>query len=173
MANNIFNKYTITPTTLTKYTALRGVSDYSQIGMYEQYEKNGETYLQEQIFRDAKVLEKKREEIKSEEIRAEEPIQVRKTEQADARKAMELSDAPDAGTPRKLFGLFENKKGKKTKEKERREEYQESMQQLISGYAVAEETEYEEGYGRTTFLMQKPEKKENYSELLLLKNLLI
>ena len=39
MANNIFNKYTITPTTLTKYTALRGVSDYSQIGMYEQYEK--------------------------------------------------------------------------------------------------------------------------------------
>ena len=39
MANNIFNKYTITPTTLTKYTALRGVSDYSQIGMYEQYER--------------------------------------------------------------------------------------------------------------------------------------
>lgn len=37
--NNIFNNYTITPTTLTKYTALRGVSDYSQIGMYEQYEK--------------------------------------------------------------------------------------------------------------------------------------
>ncbi len=37
--NNIFNDYTITPTTLTKYTALRGVSDYSQIGMYEQYEK--------------------------------------------------------------------------------------------------------------------------------------
>lgn len=39
MGNNIFNDYTITPNTLTKYTALRGVSDYSQIGMYEQYEK--------------------------------------------------------------------------------------------------------------------------------------
>jgi hypothetical protein len=39
MANNIFNQYTIIPNTLTKYTALRGVSDYSQIGMYEQYEK--------------------------------------------------------------------------------------------------------------------------------------
>lgn len=39
MANNIFNPYTITPTTLTKYTALRGVTDFSQIGMFEQYEK--------------------------------------------------------------------------------------------------------------------------------------
>lgn len=39
MANNIFNNYTITPNTLTKYTALRGVTDYSQIGMFEQYEK--------------------------------------------------------------------------------------------------------------------------------------
>lgn len=39
MGNHVFNDYTITPTTLTKYTALRGVSDYSQIGMYEQYEK--------------------------------------------------------------------------------------------------------------------------------------
>lgn len=39
MANNIFNQYTITPNTLTKYTALRGVTDFSQIGMFEQYEK--------------------------------------------------------------------------------------------------------------------------------------
>lgn len=39
MANNIFNPYTITPNTLTKYTALRGVTDFSQIGMFEQYEK--------------------------------------------------------------------------------------------------------------------------------------
>jgi hypothetical protein len=39
MANSIFNQYTITPNTLTKYTALRGVTDFSQIGMFEQYEK--------------------------------------------------------------------------------------------------------------------------------------
>ena len=39
MGNNIFNPYTITPNTLTKYTALRGVTDFSQIGMFEQYEK--------------------------------------------------------------------------------------------------------------------------------------
>lgn len=39
MSNNIFNKYTITPKTLTEYTALRGVTDFSQAGMFEQYEK--------------------------------------------------------------------------------------------------------------------------------------
>lgn len=138
--------------------------------MYEQYEKNGETYLQEQIFKDARALEKKREdkkreETKPEEIRAEEPVQVRKIESSDSLKALELSDAPDAGAPKRLFGLFENKKGRKAREREQREEYQESMQQLLNGYAVAEETEYEEGYGRTTFLLQKPEKKEQSRRL--------
>lgn len=138
--------------------------------MYEQYEKNGETYLQEQIFKDAKALEKKREEkIREEKKREEkeegEPIQIRKTEPADAWNVSASADVQDSGTPKKLFGFFENMKGKKTKEKERREEYQESMQQLISGYAVAEETEYEEGYGRTTFLLQKPEKKEQTHRL--------
>ncbi len=39
MANNFFNSYTITPRTLTEYTALRGVTDFSQIGMFEQYER--------------------------------------------------------------------------------------------------------------------------------------
>lgn len=133
--------------------------------MYEQYEKNGETYLQEQIFKDAKTLEKKREEKKREEKEEGDPIQIRKTEPVDAWNVPAPTDVPDSGSSRKLFGLFENKKGRKTKEKERREEYQESMQQLISGYAVAEETEYEEGYGRTTFLPQKPEKKEQTPRL--------
>lgn len=31
MANNIFNPYTITPNTLTKYTALRGVTDFLRL----------------------------------------------------------------------------------------------------------------------------------------------
>ena len=39
VTNNIFNDYTIAPRNLTQYTALRGVTDFSQIGMFEQYEK--------------------------------------------------------------------------------------------------------------------------------------
>lgn len=39
MANNgIFNNYTITPRNLTQYTAYRGVTDFSQIGQFNQFE---------------------------------------------------------------------------------------------------------------------------------------
>ena len=34
----IFNNYTITPRTLTQYTAYRGVTDFSQIGQFNQFE---------------------------------------------------------------------------------------------------------------------------------------
>ena len=35
----IYNNYTITPRTLTQYSAYRGVTDFSQIGQFDQYEK--------------------------------------------------------------------------------------------------------------------------------------
>ena len=37
-ANKLFNNYTITPRNLTQYTAFRGVTDFSQIGQFDQYE---------------------------------------------------------------------------------------------------------------------------------------
>lgn len=36
--NGIFNNYTVTPRNLTQYTAYRGVTDFSQIGQFNQYE---------------------------------------------------------------------------------------------------------------------------------------
>lgn len=36
--NGIFNNYTVTPKNLTQYTAYRGVTDFSQIGQFNQYE---------------------------------------------------------------------------------------------------------------------------------------
>lgn len=35
----IFNNYTVTPRNLTQYKAYRGVTDFSQIGQFDQYEK--------------------------------------------------------------------------------------------------------------------------------------
>ena len=37
-ANNLFNNYTITPRSLTEYTAFRGVTDFTNIGQFDQYE---------------------------------------------------------------------------------------------------------------------------------------
>lgn len=36
--NGIFNNYTVTPRNLTQYTAFRGVTDFSQIGQFNQFE---------------------------------------------------------------------------------------------------------------------------------------
>ena len=137
--------------------------------MYEQVERSGEAYLQEQIFRDVKVLEQKKE-------KKEQPAQPegRKLEVADPWenvvrergivqpeagenvKASEKVQEQEPAVSRRIFSLFDTKKNKKGKEQEKREDYQESMQRLINGYAVAEETTYDEEYGRTTFLSQKP-----------------
>ncbi|MBP5281178.1 MAG: FHA domain-containing protein, partial [Lachnospiraceae bacterium] len=60
---------------------------------------------------------------------------------------------------------FENKKAKKEKEQEKREEYRDVMDKMMGGYAVAEESGYEEGYGRTTFITQRPGNKEGIHRL--------
>lgn len=156
--------------------------------MYEQLEKNGVTYLQEQIYKDAEVLEKKRE-----------PKEARKTEQGrmsveqgersrgqeetlapkdGARRSMtfdakeesmsgtsgNLDDLEDPA-PKRIFGLFENKRARKAKEPERKEEYYEIAGQALSNYHVAESTEYDEEYGKTAYIRQHPEKKEGVHRL--------
>ena len=146
--------------------------------MYEQVEKNGETYLQEQLFRDVKALEQKKEkkaEKKPESLRTmEQPMNVAamdagvRTLREEAVKDRQEKTAREPETPttsKRLLGFFDTKRGKKVRDQEKREEYREEMQQLLNGYAVAEETEYEEGYGRTAFIAQRPEKKEEVRRL--------
>lgn len=38
MANNLFNNYTVSPKNLTQYTAFRGITDFSNVGQFNQYE---------------------------------------------------------------------------------------------------------------------------------------
>ena len=146
--------------------------------MYEQVERNGAAYLQEQIFKDIKVLEHKKEkkeqpsQSESRTLEVADPWENVVREQGNSLPDMEVNTKASGKTqeqevaaPRRIFSLFDTKKNKKGKEQEKREEYQESMQRLINGYAVAEETTYEEEYGRTTFLSQKPEKKESTRRL--------
>ena len=146
--------------------------------MYEQVERNGEAYLQEQIFKDVKLLEHKKEkhepitQPESRKLEVTDPWENVVRDQGNALpepgenlKVPGKTQEQETAAPRRIFSLFDTKKNKKDKEQEKREEYQESMQRLINGYAVAEETTYEEEYGRTTFLSQKPEKKETARRL--------
>lgn len=116
--------------------------------VYDRLEKNGDTYLRDRIFEDAALLEQ-REEEKPELPIASDPVPVnRKPQQPDT----------ECGQKKKLFGIFEGKK----KNKEIRDNYHRTMQEAMSGYAVAEETVYEcrerenespgTEYGRTVYI---------------------
>ncbi|MBO4749228.1 MAG: FHA domain-containing protein [Lachnospiraceae bacterium] len=67
--------------------------------------------------------------------------------------------------PKKIFGLFDNKRARKQKEPERREEYREITGAPLSNYLVAESSDYDEEYGKTAYIMQRPDKKEGVHRL--------
>lgn len=177
--------------------------------MYEQLERNGEVYLQSQIYEDAKRLEGQEAQewaleerdaaevqiqevegrgilVPEEPLRAkalrretapEEPLRTKALRKETApeepfrTKALRRETAPEEfgrestlkrervgedqerGEKRGIRSIFE---GKKKRGRELREEYRQTMQQEMEGYAVAEETSYEEEpYGRTVFMEEK------------------
>ena len=146
--------------------------------MYEQFENSGWDYLQQGIFKDAEVLDK----IEEEKLNLEQPVQradyiyesgntnavsgdmdssVDKEEkeyrQADSNVVEEKSEKK---------GLMTVFRGKRRKDKEQRESYQNMLQSQLNGYAVAEETPYgEEEWGRTVFMELPQEIVENHHGL--------
>lgn len=183
--------------------------------MYEQYERNGEVYLQAKIYEDVKKLEdtgkpaariKTVESVRPVEVSVEEFEEERgkverekaergseergraereraerertergrtereraereRTERGRAeRENVERKEAEMTEPDRKkhFFSIFE---GKKKREREIRDNYRQIMQEHMNGYAVAEETPYEEEYGRTIYLEGPREEKEKKREL--------
>ncbi|MCM1541092.1 MAG: FHA domain-containing protein [Blautia sp.] len=124
--------------------------------VYDQLEKNGDAYLQGQIFEDAAALERKAEE-KPEPTETPDAVNI-----AAVEKEPRQTDG-DRVQKKKLFGIFEGKK----KNREVREDYRRTMQEAMYGYAVAEDTVYEcrgretesQGteYGRTVYVEETPD----------------
>lgn len=129
--------------------------------VYDQLEKNGDIYLQGQIFEDAVLLERK---------------EAKKPETIDnlgtAGIEQELQQPPTAEEQlvttkeekKKFFSIFE---GKKRKNKDIQENYRKEMQRAMNGCAVAEEETYTYGktinddqeteYGRTVYIEERPD----------------
>ncbi|MCM1192985.1 MAG: FHA domain-containing protein [Butyrivibrio sp.] len=139
--------------------------------MYEQYERNGDVYLQTKIFEDAERLENA-DRQENAEIGGNTETAVNFAGAGNLKKAADT--AGGAGRPagsvgvrgseetpvvnaeaetetdrkRHFFGMFMSKK----KERELRENYRRNMQESMQGYAVAEETVYGEEYGKTIYM---------------------
>lgn len=129
---------------------------------YEQYESVGETYLQSKIFEDAECLRitenDNREEEKQITVREQEP-EIEKEEEKQTEE-MPLTAKEKKG----IFNLWENRK---KKEKQEKENYTRDLQLTMTGYAVAEETAYEEeDMGRTIYMEQKQTPRETVHRLL-------
>jgi len=128
--------------------------------VYDQLEKNGEVYLQGQIFEDAGLLEKRTaEKIEPYDI-SDTVIPAQEEQQPD--KGREQPVAKEE--KKKFFSIFE---GKKKKNRETRDNYRRAMQDAMNGYSVAEEEIYEcrgdaaesqeADYGKTVYIEERPD----------------
>lgn len=138
---------------------------------YEQYEAAGEIYLQNKIFEDAECLKdvKKDNDVSEEELDKEdiedrvidEVEQIRTREEENKKQ---LETVRQTGEKKGLFNFWESRR---KKDKQERESYTRNLQLTMAGYAVAEETVYdEEDMGRTVYMEEKPEPREITHRLL-------
>ncbi len=129
--------------------------------MYEQLEKNGEVYLQRQIFEDAKALERQKLHKEPEQISTD-PAESVSEPVENAVPALGEKDSeimPDQQERREekkgILGIFESKR---KRSRELRDNYRQDIQKTMDGYAVAEENDYDgEEYGQTVYVEVKEE----------------
>lgn len=138
---------------------------------YEQYEAAGEIYLQNKIFEDAECLKDvKKDNDVSEEESDKEDIEDRVIDDVEQIKTREEENKKQLETVRQTGekkGLFNFWESRRKKDKQERESYTRNLQLTMAGYAVAEETVYdEEDMGRTVYMEEKPESREITHRLL-------
>ncbi len=131
--------------------------------MHEQFERNGDVYLQTQIFEDAKILNKSQDVPKEKMTNVSGKMEEKEySEDEGIDNQEELEERPSKQTVegkgiKKGFRYLLD--GKKRRNRNEREQYRRNMQLVMEGYAVAEETPYEdkgeaeeEEYGRTVYV---------------------
>lgn len=140
--------------------------------MYEKLERGGEVYLQSQFFADAESLE----EAKTSELvctvveeKIEEPGREKEEEVPlvlgdTQERSLSVPEKTKKAGKKGILGILE---GKRQHNREIRENYRQTMQQAMVGYAVAEPVHYEEKqYGRTLYIEDRAEIGERSHRLL-------
>ncbi|MCH5340779.1 MAG: FHA domain-containing protein [Acetatifactor sp.] len=134
--------------------------------MYEQLERNGDVYLQAQIFEDAKALDQPVVLIKEEQAAAGQDSEAGESTQSaeDIQESDRINIPSERQEEKKgLFSFFDNKR---RRGRELRENYRSDMQRAMGGYAVAEDSAYnDEEFGRTVYIEEKPEEMERVPRL--------
>lgn len=139
--------------------------------MYEQLERNGDVYLQAQIFEDAKTLEQinvktyrdQKETDRKGSDQESTPVESKQHDMARQEDTDRDVLSERREERKSILSLFDSKR---RKNREMRENYKLEMQQAIYGYAVAEESDFgDEEYGRTVYIEEKQEETEHVYKL--------
>ena len=133
--------------------------------MYEQLDRNGEVYLQNQIFRDVKVLEQPAlPKAQKTDMPQEQSEAISGMEEIRDDLNHEIVENREKREERKGFkGLFDSRR---RKNRELRENYKQDMHRAMDGFAVAEKISYDnEEYGRTVYIEDKGEPVETVRRL--------
>lgn len=130
--------------------------------IYEGFEQNGDVYLQNHIFEDAKMLEQEKISANAEEIFLADKEEMREESlPSKIFREEEANEEEEQGIPEKkgIFAFFENKRHKS---KASKNNYQQSLTISMEGAAVAEEFDYGEDYGRTIYIETPCEKEKSH-----------
>ena len=139
--------------------------------MYEQLERNGDVYLQAQIFEDAKLLEQPNVKTNRDQKGTDRKESDKESVPVESKQhdiaGQEHTDRNDLSERREekksILSLFDSKR---RKSREMRGNYKLEMEQAINGYAVAEESDFgDEEYGRTVYIEEKQEETERVYKL--------
>ena len=126
--------------------------------MYEQLEKAGEVYLQKNVFEDVaqlSMLESDEESVSGDDVMPAETYELpEKTE----KNVIHVQTLPK----REKLSLWKRLSGKRSKEKESESAYYETFPDRMAGCAVAEEPEYDEGYGSTVYVEQTVDEEKEH-----------
>lgn len=140
--------------------------------IYERVERNGEIYLQNQIFEDAECLEDAKipelvytvvEESRMEEAGGDMLPAVPSIDSGEEKAR--IQDKQTKPGRKGIKGILE---GKRSRSQRLREDYRQAKHQEMAGYdyAVAENTHYEAAYGQTVFFEEKTESSRQPHRLL-------
>ena len=130
--------------------------------MYEQYEVGGQDYLQNQIFKDIEMLEEVAETVCQEEnyeaVSNDNCLEEEEIHRQEAEYVMQREESKNNRQKRSIMDMF---KSRRKKEQVARDDYRDAMQMAMAGYAVAEESVYEEeDWGKTIYIDDSVENKE-------------
>ena len=141
---------------------------------YEQYETAGEVYLQSKFFEDAERLRVPQKQVVPEfddttdrQLPSEQNKEQQEKELPEEKVTKEDRRREENGHATEKKGLFTLWENRRKKEKQERENYSRNLQLTMNGYAVAEETVYEEDdMGKTVYMEEQPETRETRHRLM-------